>query len=173
MNASTTPPAELADLLAVHLQDEEAVLAAALPMVRALKAAFVKPHGTQEIEEIVAGNESLANLLGDIKTRRQRFLDVMARRMQCDPGGITVTRIMSGIPQYLRGPLEVWADRVRQMAHEFIAINRWLGVHLRIHLEAYQRVLCDLTGTTSSSGRYGPGGAAEADDFRPLLQIRG
>ena len=39
--------------------------------------------------------------------------------------------------------------------------------------DAYQRVLCDLTGTASNSGRYGPGGAAEADDFRPLLQIRG
>ena len=35
MNASVNPSSELADLLAVHLQDEEAVLAAALPMVRA------------------------------------------------------------------------------------------------------------------------------------------
>jgi hypothetical protein len=173
VNGIMNPPAELADLLAVHLKDEEAVLAEALPMVRALKSAFTQRLSSERIEEIIAGNQTLASLLGDIKLRRQRFLDVMARRMQCDSATITVSRIMSGVPEYQRGPLQVWADRVRKMAREFVAINRWLGVHLRIHLEAYQRVLCDLTGTASSSGRYGPGGATESDDFRPLLQIRG
>jgi hypothetical protein len=54
-----------------------------------------------------------------------------------------------------------------------VTINRWLTIHMRIHLEAYQRLLSDLTGSARSSGRYGPAGNAEASDYRPLIQVRG
>lgn len=168
----TSGTEDLTELLTVHLQDEESVLAAAVPGVRALKAALTQiGHG--RIPELAEQHQAILNILGDIKLRRQRFRELLARRLQCDAETLTITGLLPQLPARSQETLGACAARIRQMAHEFVAISRWLTVHLRIHLDAYQRLLCDLTGTAHSSGRYGPAGRAEAGDLRPLIQIRG
>jgi hypothetical protein len=168
----TPVSSDLADLVAIHLQDEEAVLAAALPLVQALKGAFAQPHH-EILPAMAERHHAIARVLGDIKNRRQRFRELMARRAQCDVEGITITGLLKNLPTSRREALAACAERIRQMAQEFVAISRWLAIHLRIHLDAYRRLLNDLTGTAHCSGRYGPAGKAEADDVRPLIQILG
>ena len=163
---------ELADLLAIHLQDEEAVLTAALPVVRALKAALTE-RTAEPPPEPGEQHQAIIGLLVDIRTRRQRFRELLARRFDCAAETINVSRILNGLPAQPRATLGACAERIRRMASEVVEINRWLTIHLRIHLDAYQRLLCDLTGSAHSSGRYGPAGKAETGELRPLIQIQG
>lgn len=163
---------DLAELLTVHLQDEEAVLAAALPSVRAMKAALTQT-GADRFPDVAEQHHAILNLLADIKLRRQRFREMLARRLQCPAETLTITFLLSQLPAHSQETLGALVERIRRMANEFVALNRWLTVHLRIHLDAYHRLLCDLTGTAHSSGRYGRAGKAETGDLRPLLQIRG
>ena len=72
-----------------------------------------------------------------------------------------------------RDPLLLQLTRVRHLANDVVATNHRLSLHLRIYLDAYQRLLRDLTGTASGSGRYGPHGKAESLEYRPLIQIHG
>lgn len=163
---------DLAELLAVHLHDEEAALAAGLPMVRALKSAMTQSAGDR-LAEIADGHQAIAGLFADIKMRRQRFLEQMSRRCQLEARSLTVSLVINTLPTSKRAALHAAAEEVRTLAQEFVAVARWVTVHLRIHLDAYQRLLCDLTGTANHSGRYGPAGKAETSDFRPIIQIQG
>lgn len=173
MNANVkTEAGELAELVAIHLQDEEAVLAAALPMVRHLKETLTQVT-VQALPELVERHRSAADLLGDIKARRERFREVLARRLACDVESATVSRVIDMLPSNAQRELRGRVARIRGLAEEFVVINRWLTLHLRIHLDAYQRLLCDLTGSTRSSGRYGAAGRTEVSDYRPLIQVRG
>ena len=52
-------------------------------------------------------------------------------------------------------------------------LNHRVSICLRIHLDAYQRILRDLTNSRQGSGRYGPTGNAESHDYRSLIQIHG
>jgi hypothetical protein len=165
-------PRALAVLCAAHLASEETLLAAALPLVRALKAAFLaKGH-----ESLVAATERhhpFTALVEDMKVQRRRFREGLARHLHCDADDIDISRILNRLPPEERGSLAECAERVRRMADEIVTLNYWLAVHLRIHLDAYQRLLCDLTGTAQNSGRYGPAGQPETDEFRPMLRIQG
>jgi hypothetical protein len=174
VNASdlTSGTGDLAELLAMHLEDEEAVLAAAVPILRALKAALLETR-EQKLPDLVERHRAVADLLSDVKIRRERFRAQLARRLQCDAETITVSRVLQRLPAGSQDTLGACIARIRDLAEEFVTINRWLTIHLRIHLNAYQRLLCDLTGSARSSGRYGPAGRAEAGNFRPLIQIQG
>jgi hypothetical protein len=163
---------DLAELLAIHLDDEEAVLAAALPLVRALKSALLQA-GAPRLPDLDERHRAVADLLNEAKARRARFRTLLARRLGCGAETVTVSRVMPLLPAASQESLGACVARIRGMADEFVTINRWLTIHLRIHLNAYRRLLRDLTGSARSSGRYGRAGRAEAGDFRPLIQIQG
>src|SRR5262249_50951066 len=127
----------------------------------------------QTLPEMVERHRTTAELLNDIKVRRERFRELLGRRMQCDADAITVTRVLQMLPADAQRELGGCVARIRAMAGEFGAIQRWLTIHLRIHLDAYQRLLSDLTGSARTSGRYGRAGESEANDYRPLIQVRG
>ena len=169
----TTPEAsDLAGLLADHLQAEEAVLTAALPVLRAIRAAFTDqasgslPAGTED-------QQRLARLVSDMRERRRHWREGLARRLQCPVEAITVSGILDRLPPNRHDLVRADAERVRNLARELVGLNHWLNIHLRIYCDAYRRLLRGLTGTVQHSGRYGPAGKAEVNDFRPLIQIQG
>ena len=163
---------DLADLLLMHLQDEESVLATALPLVRALKATLLQ-SGAQMFPDLIAQHRAVADLFSEVKMRRERFKELFSFRLRCDAESITVSRVLRTLPEAAQDGLGIRVVRIRLLADEFVMINRWLTIHLRIHLNAYQCLLYDLTGSARSSGRYGRAGRAEANDFRSLIQIHG
>jgi hypothetical protein len=166
------PQNDLADLLADHLRAEEALLTAALPVLRAVQAGF-KDRSKDGLPTGTAEQQRLALLVNDMMERRRCWRGDLARRLQCPVGVVSVTRILERLPPDRRAPLRADADRVRDLARELVALNHWLSVHLRIYLDAYRRLLRDLTRTAHHSGRYGRAGKAEVNEFRPLIQIQG
>lgn len=89
------------------------------------------------------------------------------------PDAITVPIILGRLPIQDRPALEAEVARVRGLAEELTALNRQVSVFVRIHLDAYQRILRDLTHSRRGSGRYGRTGSAEGHEYRSLIQIHG
>jgi hypothetical protein len=162
---------DVATMCAEHLRAEESLLEKALDLVRGARARFAQTGKTTP--ESREPYQQLAGMVNDMKVRRRRFRNELGRRLHCEAESVTVTRILDSLPARQRDSIAPRAERVRTMIGELLTINYWLAVHLRIHLDAYQRLLCDLTGTANSSGRYGPEGKTENGDFRPVLQIQG
>jgi hypothetical protein len=71
------------------------------------------------------------------------------------------------------GSLATELARVRGLAKELTVLNQRVAACLRIHLDAFQRILREVTNSQPSSGRYGPTGNAESHEYRPLLQLQG
>jgi hypothetical protein len=167
-----TAQTDVVSLCTTYLAAEESLLEEALRLVHAVRARFGQNKGpirTEMKEEF----QKLANLVDDMKVRRRRFRMVLARWLQCDADDVTLSRVLTMLGPRQREAIEPAAERVRNMIGELVTINYRLAVHLRIHLDAYQRLLCDLTGTANSSGRYGREGKTETGDFRPVIQIQG
>jgi hypothetical protein len=163
---------DLLALCARQLEREEALLAAALPIVRGMQAAFA----LQSLDAFVAalsGHAAFVKLLEEINTRRQAFRDELGQQLRIAAHKCTLASALAALPANVRPPLVAQAARVRRLADELAALNYRISIHLRIYLDAYRRILRDLTNTSASSGRYGPAGRTEAHDYRPLLQIHG
>lgn len=170
MNSTATK--EAADLCANYLRDEEAMLSAALPMVRAVQA-FVA-QGTPDMTlEITRNYQELAALIDNMVYRRQVLRAEIARRLNQEVATVRLSQFLERLPFDVRNSLQTQLARVRNMAHELVAANHRLSNFVRIFLDAYQCILQDVTRTKSGSGRYGPQGKAESPVYRPLLQIHG
>jgi len=161
---------DLATLCADHLAEEERVLASVLAGLRALQEAFTQGSGGP-IEHAALRHRDFTKQIDEMKLRRERMRTELANRLGLARHRVTLSRALEGIAE--PASLMAAAARVRQIADDVVRTNHWLAVHLRIHLGAYERILRDLTGTTSSSGRYGPRGKTEASAYRPLLEIHG
>jgi FlgN protein len=108
-----------------------------------------------------------------LNRERANFRESAARLLMVAPDAITVPTALRNLPAADRAPLAAEFARIRSMAEELAALVRRISVFLRIHLEAYQRILRDLTSSRTNSGRYGPTGNAESHEYRPLLQLHG
>ena len=163
---------DVATLCSVHLGEEERLLAAALPIVCAVQAALAQSTPSVLLE-IVRDHRELTQLIDDMVRRRQLLREQIARRFGLAAADVRLSQVVQRMPADLRDPLQSQLTRVRRMANELVATNHRLSLHVRIFLDAYQRLLRDLTATTSGSGRYGPQGKSEMQVYRPLLQIHG
>jgi hypothetical protein len=166
---------DLATICAEHLREEERVLLEAVPMARAVKAAFVQPR----IDSLMASLQShqeFTRLLEDLRQRRRELRGKISNAqgpVSDGEGALSFRRIVSLLPLEMQDPLLSQLAFVRQLAEELVRLNHWLSVHTRIHLDAYERMLRDLVGSASHSGRYGPLGKTESPDYRPLFEIHG
>jgi hypothetical protein len=163
---------ELATLVANYLRQEEALLTAALPIVRALQCAFTQPGKTSVTPQLDRQQEFF-KLMGEMHVQRQCFRRDLAQHLQIDPSSVNLEKALAGLPGPVRADYGGAVERVRQLAQDMAAANYEISVHLRIHLGAYRRILRDLTNTSAGSGRYGPAGTTESLDYRPLLTIHG
>ena len=84
-----------------------------------------------------------------------------------------MARALAGLPKAANAAIAADAARVQRLADELAAANYSVSVYLRIHLDAYRRVLRDLTNSAAASGRYGREGKTESHEYRPLIQIHG
>jgi hypothetical protein len=168
------PPAapDLAVLCADHLRQEETLLAALLPMVRALKDAF-GPDGFAVFAATMQQHHEIFRLIDEMNQRRRSFQESAARHLKIASTAVTLSLALRPLPEAVRQPLSADADRVRRLAGELTVLNNRLSVHVRIFLDAYRRLLRDFTGTSKGSGRYGRAGRAESLDYRPLIQVQG
>ncbi len=174
MNAPTAvaPEVGLAQLCAAHLRHELELLAAALPLVRAVQEGFNLPDFAAFMPALASHGE-FARLLHEIEVRRQWFREAAASHVHLPAREVTLTRVLASLPADDQVDLAAEAERLRQLAEEVAGINYRVSVHLRVHLGAYRRILRDLTNTSVGSGRYGPAGKSESLDYRPLIHIHG
>jgi flagellar biosynthesis/type III secretory pathway chaperone len=166
----STPP--LRFLCTQHLQNEATLLTTALSLVYSLETAFRQRNGN-DLAETVSQQVELVTQIAALNRQRAQFRDSAARLLPVAPNAITVPIALSHLPATDRLPLAAELTRIRVLAEELAALVRRVSVFLRIHLDAYQRILRDLTNSRNSSGRYGPTGNAESHEYRPLLQIHG
>ena len=165
-------PTDLAALCAEHLEQEEKLLAAVVPKVRALKEAFLRrqPDG---IEQNLERQQEFLTAVSRIKVGRERLRMELAQHLRQRPIQTTITQAVETLPEPSRAALRASAARIRALAGELVTTIHWLAVHSRVHLDAYQRLLRDITGTRAASGRYGAAGKPEAAEYRPLFEIHG
>jgi hypothetical protein len=161
---------ELAALCANHLRDEEALLAAALPLVRAVKNAF-GARGFDTFAAALGRHQEFAQMIEKMNVRRMHFRESLGRHLELPSQEVTLSAALARLPDH--SALAADAARVKRLVDELASLNYWVSVHLRIHLKAYRNILRDLTNTRAGSGRYGPGGKAESLEYRPLFQIHG
>ena len=173
-NLNDSPPLtqELHSLCTNHLQYEATVLASALLLVQAMEAAFQRRSGSDFVTTIQRHAE-VAALMEELNGHRACFRAAAARSLGTSPEAITIPVVLDRLPPQDRPALATGVARVRLMAEELAANNRRVSICLRIHLDAYQRILRDLTSSRQGSGRYGRTGRAESHEYRPLIQIHG
>ena len=163
---------ELAGLCASQLRDEESALALALPLLRAAQAAF----GQRDLQGFVgalAGHQQSLKLMEEISLKRQSFRAALARYLDVESRQITWAGALALLPRPIRSELAQQLAGVRRLADDLAATSRTLSIQLRIYLDAYRRLLRDVTNTAASSGRYGSAGVAESHEYRSLIQIHG
>jgi hypothetical protein len=165
-----------AEAIATYLRQEEALLAAALPLVQGLQAAF-GDAGTAPAADFRAQQEFL-KMAGEVNASRKNLHEEWARQWRLASSGLassafTMERALELLPEPERSECRATAERVQSLAQQVAAVNYTVSIHLRIHLSAYRRILRELTNTSAGSGRYGPAGKAESQDYRPLLHIHG
>jgi hypothetical protein len=163
---------ELAALCGEHLRQEGALLTAALAIVRGVQVSFSE-RGIGALIVALTSHHQFAKLIEEMKVRRQRCRAELTRLLDIEPKDATLTRALARLPVAHQASMAEQATRVRAMATELAGLNYRVSVHLRVHIDAYRRILRDLTNTAVSSGRYGPAGKTELQDYRPLIHIRG
>ncbi len=171
-NDSPPPMPALPFLCTEHLRHEASVLASALQLLHALEADLRLPDGNG-VALAFRRHAELAALIDDLQHQRTQFRAASARLLCAAPESITLGRVVDRLPEQDRSVLLNDLTRVRQMANELAANNRRVSIFVRVHLDAYQRILCDLTNSGRGSGRYGAAGNAESQEYRPLIQIHG
>lgn len=162
--------AALAASCASHLRHEELLLEAILPILRGIEDSFGKPDFERRTDAEV---ESVAQLIDLMKSRRESFRQDLAPRLGVAARQVTLALALQKLPPAFRPALDAAALRVRAMVEELIGRTYSGSLHLRVHLDAFSRIVRELTGTGAGSGRYGPHGLAEAPTYRPLVQTRG
>ena len=163
---------DLAELCAEHLRLEETLLAATVPTVRAIEE-FFGGRGGGSLAESSARHAELDELARGMTERRARLRNQLAALMEVEPREATLSRAIARLPSATRATLEAAAGRVRGLVAELAKANQRMAIHAQIHVDAYQRLIHDLTGSSAGSGRYGPLGKPESPTYRPLLQIHG
>ena len=161
---------DVAALCIAHLEEEERLLAGVLPILRAMEDAISQKRAEPLIDLMQRHQEAL-RLLDGISQRRRMWREEIAQHWQVAVSEVRLSRIVASLSQ--PNDAQVRLTRVQSLATEVVAINHRLSIYLHIHLDAFQHLLRGLTGTPSSSGRYGRHGQAEACDYRPLIQIDG
>jgi hypothetical protein len=170
MNDELNSNSKLADLCLEHLHKEEAMLKTALSIVGAIKNAFGE-RGLDVFATVLGRHRELTGMIADIQRRRRQFAEAAARQIGVPCEKITMSVALARLPSPARAAVAETASRVRGLAQELAAANFVVSVHVRVHLDAYRRILRDLTNTTAGSGRYCPAGNAEAVEYRPMMQI--
>jgi hypothetical protein len=155
-----------------HLQHEASVLQSALRLVRAMDTAF-RQHSSNLIAPTVNRHAEVAALMEELNRRRAHFRASAARLLKLAPDAVKFSVILNQLSARERPAVATEMARVRVMAEELAAINYRVSIFLRIHLDAYRRILRDLTNSRQGSGRYGPTGSTESHEYRPLIQIHG
>jgi flagellar biosynthesis/type III secretory pathway chaperone len=112
-------------------------------------------------------------VIDELQRQRAHFRMATARILRTAPEAITVSHVLDRLPAQDRSVLLNELTRIRQMADELAANNRRVSIFARVHLDAYQRILRDLTNSHRGSGRYGSTGNAETPEYRPLIQVQG
>jgi hypothetical protein len=173
-NLNESPPLTraLRKLCTDHLRHEVEVLTAALLAVRDMDAAFGL-HSASGFALTIARHAEVAALIDDLQRRRSQFRESAGQLLAIAAETITVRVVLNQLPARDRVLLMTELARVRQFAQDLAALNHRVSIGLRIHLDAYQRMLRDLTNSRHGSGRYGPTGAAESHDYQPMIQIHG
>jgi len=169
---SETLTDDVAAMCGAHLREEERLLAAALPIVRTVQHRF-NQREPGPLPELVQHQHELTQLIGDMQQRRHLLRAAIAHRLNLVAGNVRLAPLVNGMPPSHKDALLIQLVRVRQLADELVATNHRLSLHLHIYLDAYQRLLQDLTGTPSASGRYGPQGKADVPQYRPMIQVHG
>jgi hypothetical protein len=169
---SHATPDDMVSLCASHLREEESLLAEALPIVRAVQDQFTRTTPV-DLNQLGAQHQRFTRLIEETQRRRQRLREEVACPLQVPPHEVRISQVLQFAPPSVKEELLSQVERVRRMADEVVAANHRIALHLRIFLDAYQRLLRDLTRTASGSGRYGPHGNAESQEYRPLIQIHG
>ncbi len=156
-----------------HLHQEEALLQAALAVVGAIQNGF-GAHGLDAYAAALDRHRELVGMVGDIQCRRREFARVTTAYIGGRREDVTVAGVLAflGVDKETMPPcLAETLARVRDLAHELAAANYVVSVHVRVHLDAYRRILRDLTNTRDGPGRYGRAGQPETLEYRPMLQI--
>jgi hypothetical protein len=163
---------EVAALCRSHLHEEERLLDVALPTARAIQNQLSQGQ-PGHFSELAERQQSLVQVIRDVQTRRRAVRDDLARLLNIPPSAVRLSQVFAKLPVDTRASLQMRLARVRRLAAEQTTTNRRLALRIGIYLDAYQRLLHDLTGAGAGSGRYGPRGQADVPNYRPLIQVQG
>lgn len=172
MTQPGTTAVDLSTLCFRYLELAENLFAIVYPKLLAMQSAFRKSATPDSVPNL-ADSPGLFAQIQEIQRQRRAVLDEIGSHLGLTSNVVTLSSILGKLPADARNALTNRADRLRRTTVEIASINLWLAVHLRIHLDAYQRLLIAITGTAAGPGRYGAGGKAELSDFRPLIEKRG
>lgn len=165
------PSAALRSLCTRQISHEASLLTSALQAVHAMETAFRQRN--PDLAASLRGHEEVARRIAELEERRRDFGLAAARLLGIAPQSVNLLTAVDRLSEPERTPLLAELNRLRASARELAALVGRVSVFLRIHADAYQRILRDLTRSGTSSGRYGPTGNAETHEYRPLLQIHG
>jgi hypothetical protein len=174
LNLNQSPPLTpmLRRLCLDHLHREAEVLTAALAAVRAMDDAFGL-HSPKGLALAISRHAQVAARIDELQRHRSQFREAAARLLAVAPNVVTVGVVLNRLPAHERSPIAAELASVRLLAQQLTPLNQRVSICVRIHLDAYQRILRDLTNSRQGSGRYGPTGAAESHEYQPLIQIHG
>lgn len=171
----TPPRTTVVDISALcfrYLELAESLFAIVHPKMLAMQTAFRESYVADSVLNLLDSPDVMGQIQ-EIQRQRRAVLDEIGSRLGLKSDVVTLSSILGKVPVEARSALVTRADRLRRMTAEIASINLWLAVHLRVHLDAYQRLLVAITGTAAGSGRYGARGKAESFDFRPTIEKRG
>jgi len=165
---------QLATLCLNHLRSEETLLKSSLSIAKAIQDAFGVPAaaGLDAFAAALGRHRELTGMFSEIQRQRRQFVE-SAIKLGVPGKTVTIASAQAHLTGPIQGTVAEAANRVLGLARELTAANFVLSVHVRVHLNAYRRILRDLTNTKDSSGRYSRAGHTETLEYRPLLQING
>ena len=130
----------LATLCLDHLQHEDTLLKTALSIVCAIKAAFSERTPDAFVTGLSRHRE-FSSMVGAIQQRRRHFAETAAGQLGVASAKVTISAVLEHLPKSCRADVAEAAERVRGLAHELAAANFVVSVHVRVHLNAYRRIL--------------------------------
>jgi hypothetical protein len=155
-----------------HLRNEQVMIKTALSIVGAIQSAF-SVRGPDAFSEALGRHRELTAMFADIQHCRRQFAEAVSRLVRVPPEKITMPIVLPHLSETDQARITDATARARDLAQELTAANFVASVHIRVHLDAYRRILRDLTNTNIGSGRYCPAGNAESLEYRPMMQITG
>ena len=162
MTADTTNAASerLALTCLAHFEKEEAMLAATLDAMRAIRSALIA-RDLQQLETAVSQQQQTAKTAGDLRASRDEIRQRVAESLGMATEHVSLRHVVKLASPRIADRLESCRRRLSEMANEIERMNRANAMLVRHSIDMLHGFLECLAGAATRSNRYDAGGRIE------------